>query len=448
MNTVSSCLIFSLGVFAISTKSDIVLSHIKALEPGVKVSVREIASFLQISEGTAYKAIKEAERMGLVVIRPKSGTVRAGNEKKDLSESLSIREMGQLVGVSYVTGRENADLSISRIAICDGSEQDLLYQLNEVEPQRCLCLCGNRPELQAFVLEHGANLLLTSGSKPDWQLQQNAEKAGLYLLTSPQSSYSILRQLFSLPGGAQVVVKALASDWMQAPDYLYYNDITTDWQQAYLKSSLPKQYPLVDENLEIYGALDLWKATSGIPFQKLGTMLASQDNLVRVNAGDNLENAARRLILSGKCFAAVMDGSRMIGLLNSNDLLRYYLFAGSGNTQHPSSSFLVPDESLSGGELMVFKLQIPNSALCDIANLEMDLILAAAGIHLQQAGCKTYSFSSGTFFSLKEICKPGDLILSSRLQHNEENAYMSEIELTDNNVSYAKAVLIAKSSSK
>ena len=50
----------------ISIKNDIVLSRIEATEPGTKISVRGLASELDVSEGTVYKAIKEAEQRGLV----------------------------------------------------------------------------------------------------------------------------------------------------------------------------------------------------------------------------------------------------------------------------------------------------------------------------------------------------------------------------------------------
>jgi predicted transcriptional regulator len=63
-------------VSKISIKNDLVLNYIESLADGTRVSVRELSATLQVSEGTAYKAVKEAEQRGLVVVKPKAGTVR------------------------------------------------------------------------------------------------------------------------------------------------------------------------------------------------------------------------------------------------------------------------------------------------------------------------------------------------------------------------------------
>ena len=49
-----------------ATKHDKILSYIETLPVGEKISVRGIAKTLEVSEGTAYRAIKDAENEGLV----------------------------------------------------------------------------------------------------------------------------------------------------------------------------------------------------------------------------------------------------------------------------------------------------------------------------------------------------------------------------------------------
>ncbi|MEW9033071.1 MAG: winged helix-turn-helix transcriptional regulator, partial [Planifilum fimeticola] len=48
------------------TKHEQILRYIEQLDVGEKISVRTIARELGVSEGTAYRAIKEAENQGLV----------------------------------------------------------------------------------------------------------------------------------------------------------------------------------------------------------------------------------------------------------------------------------------------------------------------------------------------------------------------------------------------
>lgn len=63
------------------TKHEQLLQHIEQLKVGSKISVRGLARELGVSEGTAYRAVKEAENFGLVVTKERIGTVRI---EKDL----------------------------------------------------------------------------------------------------------------------------------------------------------------------------------------------------------------------------------------------------------------------------------------------------------------------------------------------------------------------------
>ena len=48
------------------TKHEQILDYIESLSIGSKISVRKIAKFLNVSEGTAYRAIEDADKMGMV----------------------------------------------------------------------------------------------------------------------------------------------------------------------------------------------------------------------------------------------------------------------------------------------------------------------------------------------------------------------------------------------
>ena len=421
-----------------------VLSHIESLPENTRISVRELAAQLQVSEGTAYKAVKEAEQRGLVRIKPKAGTVRVKAEQPAFENAVSAAELVRLMGLSVASGKEKLARQIRKLVICDGSEQSLLHQLAGAEAAACLCLCGDRPALQAAVLEHGANLLLTGGAKPSWTQMNLAERRELLILTSPQSAYSLVR-LFDtelakrgdFSGSGQV------SAWMQTPDYLYYNDIMADWQRLYSESSMIKQYPLVGDDLELYGGLDLWKAAAAVPSQKLRSLMADQQNFAAVSADDALKEVAKRFIVSGESLAAVLDGRRMVGIITANDLLRYYMYTEPNTYEYAADSFLTRDNSVSDQNTVVYRVRIPELELKNIEHIEMDLILSAAGSHLRQAGCGTYTLKSGTFFAPKHIVRSEGLMLVSRLQRSGRDTCVIETEINDDSFSYAKAVLIA-----
>ena len=49
-----------------TSKHQQIIRYIESLPVGEKISVRSIAKNMEMSEGTAYRAIKEAENVGIV----------------------------------------------------------------------------------------------------------------------------------------------------------------------------------------------------------------------------------------------------------------------------------------------------------------------------------------------------------------------------------------------
>lgn len=67
------------------TKHERILQYIESLPVGDKISVRQIAKEMKVSEGTAYRAIKEAENRSLVSSIERVGTIRIEKKKKKIS---------------------------------------------------------------------------------------------------------------------------------------------------------------------------------------------------------------------------------------------------------------------------------------------------------------------------------------------------------------------------
>ena len=73
---------FRLGRGTSMSKHQEILDYLEKLPIGKRVSVRSISNFLNVSDGTAYRAIKEAENQGIVETRPRSGDHSCPNLKK------------------------------------------------------------------------------------------------------------------------------------------------------------------------------------------------------------------------------------------------------------------------------------------------------------------------------------------------------------------------------
>lgn len=66
------------------SKHEDIIKYIRNLRVGTKISVRFIASELKVSDGTAYRAIKDAEALGIVTTIPRVGTVRIEKVEKEI----------------------------------------------------------------------------------------------------------------------------------------------------------------------------------------------------------------------------------------------------------------------------------------------------------------------------------------------------------------------------
>lgn len=427
-----------------SIKNNIVISHIESLEVGTKISVRGLSSALGVSEGTVYKAIKDAEARGLVVTRPKAGTFRVDTTIGEDTGDVTVAEIVKLLGLAVAAGSGNTGNTIAKLIICDSDEAELLRQLNACSPKNTLCIAGNRPDLQLIALNSGANLLITGGGRAtDYQLIQ-AEKGGICILYSVQSTYTLIRLFDNQFSDRQRFDGVMdVSEWMQTPDYLYRNDIVADWHKFYKQNlSGINQYPIVDDDLNICGGLDISLAFAATPSQRLSSLASDDRSFLTVEKTDSLHDVTKKMILSGGSLAAVVDGGKMSGVISANDLLRYYMYSDSRGHGFQAEPFLSYLPDASSKSRYVYRLKVPENEFGNLPSLEMSIMLAAAGRHVESADSASCRVDSGTFYAPEKIVLSDDLMLTTALTQSGSSGYIVEAEIHDDSHSYAKAILM------
>lgn len=427
----------------ISIKNDIVLSYIETLEAGTKISVRRLASELNVSEGTVYKAIKEAEIQGLVITKPKSGTFRMETSAEREQDALTLSELVATLGVTCICGKKSLSAAVKKIIVCDSDEERLISQLERCEAAHTLCLVGNRPDLETIILQYNAHMLITGGAHPSDYHIVKAEKNDVCILCAVQDTYTVLRLFDShfasdLPASEDSPV----SEWMQPATYLYRNDYVADWQRYYDENfSSVKVFPVVDEELNLCGGIDIPLAFAAPHSQKLSTLISDRAHILTLDAATPAREAARKMMLSGSSFAAVMRGSRLEGIIYSSDLMRYYMYSGSDGASD-ISSFLIPAAELSTEDRKVYELRIPDTELSDTDTLLSSLAISAAGKHLAVQGCIDYRLCSSSFFYPKNITTAAGLMLCTTLTSNGKSAFSVDAEIYSETEAFARAMFI------
>src|SRR5699024_8896229 len=142
-----------------TTKHEQIIEHIHSLNIGTKISVRQIAKKLQVSEGTAYRAIKGAQNQGLVSTVDRVGTIRSKQNKKDNFERLTFAEIINIVDGQVLGGNMGLDKTLNKFLI--GAMQiDAIARYTEPDS---LFIVGNRTDAQRLALNDGAAVLITGG---------------------------------------------------------------------------------------------------------------------------------------------------------------------------------------------------------------------------------------------------------------------------------------------
>jgi predicted transcriptional regulator len=99
------------------TKHEQILQYIESLDIGEKISVRQIAKIMDVSEGTAYRAVKEAEARGIVDTIERVGTVRIESQQKKQIERLTFAEVVNIVDGTVLGGNAGLHKTLHKFVI-------------------------------------------------------------------------------------------------------------------------------------------------------------------------------------------------------------------------------------------------------------------------------------------------------------------------------------------
>lgn len=107
------------------SKHEEILSYIEGLEIGKQVSVRGIANRMKVADGTAYRAIKEAETLGLVAVNDRSGTVRVAVKGQKVANRLTFGKLAEVANADVLGGLAGLEVEFSQwFSDCRGPKRN------------------------------------------------------------------------------------------------------------------------------------------------------------------------------------------------------------------------------------------------------------------------------------------------------------------------------------
>lgn len=170
-----------------STKHEKILQYIESLPVGDKISVRQIAKDMQVSEGTAYRAIKEAENRSLVSSIERVGTIRIEKKKKENIERLTFAEIVNIVDGQVLGGMSGLHKTLTKFVIGAMQLEDMMRYTEAGN----LLIVGNRFKAHEYALKAGAAVLITGGFDTTEENKRLADELELPIISSSYDSFTV-----------------------------------------------------------------------------------------------------------------------------------------------------------------------------------------------------------------------------------------------------------------
>ncbi|BFT70311.1 MULTISPECIES: DRTGG domain-containing protein [Paenibacillus] len=302
------------------TKHEQILRHIESLKLGSRISVRKIAKNMEVSEGTAYRAIKEAENQGLVSTKERIGTVRVEKKLRQNIDKLTFAEVVNMVDGQVLGGSRGLHKTLNKFVI-GAMEQDAMMRYIEAGS---LLIVGNRNEAHSCALEYGAGVLITGGFDTSAEVKLLADKLELPIISSSYDTFTVASMINRAIYDRLIKKKImLVEDILASGASLYAlkaNSTLRDWQRLSEDTGYSR-FPVVDEWNRIIGVVTSKDMVGANALQTVDKLMTRSP--LTVTPQTSVASAAHMMVWEGIELLPVVDLNRkMVGVLNRSDVLK------------------------------------------------------------------------------------------------------------------------------
>ncbi|WP_088547582.1 DRTGG domain-containing protein [Paenibacillus aquistagni] len=301
------------------TKHEQLLHHIESLKPGTKISVRKLAKEQGVSEGTAYRAVKDAESMGIVITKERIGTVRVEKKPRNLSEQLTFSEVVDIVEGHVLGGARGLTKALNKYVI-GAMKLDAMARYIDAGS---LLIVGNREDAHRLALEHGAGVLITGGFGTSREVKMLADSLDLPIISSKDDTFTV----------ATMINRALFDRLIKKKIMLVEDIVNTSSSISVLRSSSTvkqfdqlrdrtglNRFPIVDEWNRVVGIITYKDVAGAGPDQTLDKLYTRHP--ITVSLTTTLASAAHMMVWEGIEVLPVVDRNRkLIAMITRREVL-------------------------------------------------------------------------------------------------------------------------------
>lgn len=303
-----------------ATKHDQILEYIESLPVGERISVRSIAKNLNVSEGTAYRAIKEAESTGLVSTIQRVGTIRIERKMKGNFERLTFGEVVKIIEGKVLGGETGLEKTLSKFVI-GAMTKDAMNRY--IEPGS-LMIVGNREEVQALALEKGSAVLITGGFETTDEIVALANEVDMPILSTTYDTFTVATMI-NRAMSDQLIKKdiMLVGDIYTNLDnthYLYTTDTLSDYRELSDKTNHTR-FPVVNKSLRVLGVITAKDVIGKQDSQTLDKVMTKEPNSVKKHM--SVASVGHSMIWDGlEMMPVVEDDLSLLGIISRQDVMK------------------------------------------------------------------------------------------------------------------------------
>lgn len=308
------------------TKHEQIIKHIEKLSIGQKISVRKIAKDLDVSEGTAYRAIKDAGQRGLVATIDRVGTVRIEKKSREQLDVLTFGEIAKIVDGQIIAGKGGQFNSLTKFAIGAMEVENVVNYVSK----NTLLIVGNRVDVQKAALKKGSAVLITGGFETSDEIVKYADERDLPIISSNYDTFMV----------ANIINRAMYNQMIKKEILLVEDIVIPIEETSYLYDTMAvkdvrnkshetghSRFPVVDKEMKLTGIITSKDILSQSSKMQLSKVMSKPPMSAQLST--TVASCAHSMIWEGIELLPVTSADRrLIGVISREDVLKAMQIAG------------------------------------------------------------------------------------------------------------------------
>lgn len=433
------------------TKHDQILEYIDSLPVGDKISVRGVAKNLSVSEGTAYRAIKEAENIGLVSTIQRVGTIRIEKKTKESFEKLTFAEVVRVIEGETLSGKEGLDKTLKKFVIGAMTKSSMARYVTPGS----LMIVGDRESIQRFALSEGAAVLVTGGFDVSADILMLADQVGMPILRTSHDTFTVATMINRAISDQMIKKDIVLVEDIQTPFadtvYLTVKDTVQDYYDLVEHSGFTR-FPIVNKSNRLVGMITSKDVTNKLPTQSVEKVMTKSPRYAKTHM--SVASIGHQMIWDGlEIIPLVEDDLTLTGIISRRDVMEAMQSSKKdpqmGNTLADQIIMqVIEKESFSKEESPVFTFVVTPQMVNTIGTLSFGVLNQIISNAVKRTVMKQHDYNSVieqiSLYYLKLIQIDSELEIRPEVIEVGRRSAKLDVSILIDNVVVTKALVVCQ----